>query len=74
MAKYYVTSGELYVTIAGSHIETPKDAACEAILSFRNRELAPLIVVSEEGFNLSQHKQDVVFSTIEIAKLCGLSE
>jgi hypothetical protein len=73
MAKYYVTSGEMEVVIAGPHIESAKDAACEAILSFRNYELAPLIVVSEQGFDLSYHKQDVVFSTVEIAKLCGLT-
>lgn len=75
MAKYYVVSGELEVVIAGPHVVSPKDAACEAIMMFREKTLAPLIVVSEIGFNLFNHKdaQDSVFSTVEIAKDCGIT-
>lgn len=75
MGKYYVVSGEMEVVIAGPHVETARQAACEALLSFREPKLAPLIVVSERGFQLFEHKDgtDQVFSTVDISKEAGIT-
>ena len=76
MGKYYVVSGELEIVLAGEHLESARQAACEAVLMFRDKQLAPLIVVSERGLDLFTHKDntDQVFSTIDIAKEEGILE
>jgi hypothetical protein len=76
MAKYYVVSGKLKVVISGPHITCARQAACEALLMFRDHRLAPLILVNQRGFDLHSHNEneDVVLSTEEIAKEAGILE
>jgi hypothetical protein len=74
MSKFYIQSGELQTVIAGEHIETAEQAACEALLITKTNEIAPLIVVSERGFDLVDHQQgdDTFFATVDILKKTGL--
>jgi hypothetical protein len=74
MAKYYVMSGELQCVIGAPHIACPRQAACEAILMNKDKNLAPLIIVNECGFDLYSHAdtEDTVLATVEILKEAGL--
>lgn len=74
MAKYYVVSGELQLVLAAPHIGCPRSAACEAILMNKEKNLAPIIMVNERGFDLHSHNnnEDVVLATVDILKDCGL--
>ena len=76
MAKYYVLSGKLQCVIGASHIACPRQAACEAILMYREKDISPLIVISERGFDLHSHNEseDVVLATVDILKEAGLIE
>ena len=74
--KYYVTSNELKVIIAGPHIKDAEEAACEAFLS-RYRpgiNISPLIIVSQRGFDYCNHEndEDKVFDTCDILTKVGL--
>ncbi len=75
MSKYYVLSGEIKTVVSAPHIENHEQAACEAVLSCMTEGVsaAPLIIVSERGFDLHEHgdNEDVVFATQDILKKAG---
>jgi hypothetical protein len=70
MSKYYVVSGEIRVIISAPHINNHEDAACEAMLQYLQEGVscAPLIIVSERGFDFHSHgsEEDKVFATNDI--------
>lgn len=78
--KYYIKSGQLEYVMAGPHIESEKDAACESILCLKDKilngeiRLAPSIMISQRGLDLFDHevKEDICFNTKEILKESGL--
>jgi hypothetical protein len=74
--KFYVVSNELKMVIGAPHIMSQEDAACEAVLltSGKGLCLAPLIVVSERGFDYFTHEieEDRILVTHEILKKAGL--
>jgi len=74
VGKYYVISGELQTVLCGNHIACARQAACEAVLMNVGKQLAPMIVVNERGFDLNSHTdtEDSVFATINILKESGL--
>lgn len=74
MKKFYVMSGELKVVIGGPHIGCARQAACEALLMFREHRLAPIMVISQRGFDVNEHEdnEDVFLDTEEIACEAGL--
>jgi hypothetical protein len=74
MSKYYIISGELEAVIAGPHISCPRQAAIEAVLTFKNKSLAPLMIISERGFDVFGHDeaQDIVLATVDILKESGM--
>jgi hypothetical protein len=74
VGKYYVISGELQTVLCGNHIACARQAACEAVLMNVGKQLAPLIVVNERGFDLHSHteNEDVILATIDILKESGL--
>ena len=76
--KFYVQSGQMKVVIAGSHINSSEDAACEALLTYvpKGMVIAPLMIVSERGFDFNAHEtaEDNVFSTRDMLKLAGMLE
>jgi hypothetical protein len=78
MGKYYVLSGQVRRIIAAPHITDSKTAAIEACLQHSNGlvigDLAPLIIVSERGFDFNIHEQseDTIFSTVDILTEAGL--
>lgn len=63
MGKYYITSGNLEVVIGGNHINTHKEAAIEACLTFFNEGTVAdsFVRVSEKGFD--KHENDAIFDT-----------
>lgn len=78
MNKYYVLSGMLKMVISAPHIKTREDAAVEACIIHINKHggvfLAPIIMVSERGFDLMKHDQneDEAFAMIDILAKTGL--
>jgi hypothetical protein len=76
MGKFYCISGNLQKILSAPHIESYEDAACEAILigGKEGVSLAPLIIVSELGFDLHSHPadSDKVFATNLLLKKTGL--
>lgn len=71
--KYYVKSKQLEVVIGGAHINTPEEAAIEAVLRHCGEKiLSPNMVVSERGFNFFNHDEgDVFLITKDILKKAG---
>ena len=76
--KFYIQTGQLKVIIAAPHIETPEDAACEALLTYvpKGAVIAPLMLVSERGheFNTHDMTEDCVLATVDILKRAGMLE
>lgn len=76
--KFYVQSGQMQVVIAGPHIESPEDAACEALLKYipLGAIVAPLMLISERGFDFNEHDitEDGVFATAEMLQKAGMLE
>jgi len=80
LGKFYVLSGEIKTIISAPHIKTAQQAACEAMLintrtNFAEACPAPLIAVSEKGFDLTDHQQgdDFFFATVDILKKAGFN-
>lgn len=75
MGKYYVRSGQVRAVISAPHIQSPEDAACEAMLTYLQEgvNVAPKIAVSQRGFDLFNHdiNEDVIFDTEEILVKSG---
>lgn len=78
MNKYYVLSGMLRMVISAPYINTPEEAAVEACITYINKHggifLAPVIMVSERGFDLMEHdhNEDEAFAMIDILGKTGL--
>lgn len=74
--KYYVRSLELEVVIAGEHIESPMDAACEALLThYKDHKLSPFIIVNERGFDYwgHHHTEDTLLDTDKVMAKAGFT-
>ena len=77
MAKYYIQTGAIQAILAAPWIENAEDAACEALLMYAQRLMpAPLIIVSERGFECNKHEpnEDSFFATVDLLKKTGLLE
>lgn len=78
MAKYYVISGKVKTIISEKSINDPREAAKEAMLRHLQTgvKVAPLIIVNEIGFDLSNHMQDAdyIYDTEEILEEAGFFE
>lgn len=75
--KFYVRSNQLQTVVGGPHIESAKDAACEAFLSYYKEDmvLSPLTIVSERGWDYVEHEdcEDVVLITSDVLKAAGFT-
>jgi hypothetical protein len=75
--KFYVRSKDLKVVIGGNHIKSHREAAKEALLQFftSHISIAPLIIVSEKGFDYHAHneEEDSVFDTMTILREAGFT-
>ena len=75
MGKYYIQTGQIKVVLSAPWIENAEEAACEALLQYAcTLTPAPLIIVSERGFecNLHEHNEDSFFATVDLLKKTGL--
>jgi ubiquinone biosynthesis protein Coq4 len=75
MAKYYVVCHDIRTVISGPHIESPEEAAIEALLNGAKHgaRLAPVMIVSEKGFDLNSHgeNEDQIYATDKIMQAAG---
>jgi hypothetical protein len=73
--KFYVSSHDFQIVVAGPHVASAEEAAIEAFLMHYKEgiTISPLIIVSERGFEYFEHEhyEDKVFDTCDILKKAG---